>query len=315
MYRVEKPHGLMFHRFHAYGTRPKSQGSLSEKEFDQIIKGVNVERIITPEEWLYKVKSNTLQASDLCVTFDDGLRSQIRFALPILDKYGIKAFWFIFSSVFSGDVDLNEINNIFITSYFESFDKFYFEFESKSKISKDIFDSNKFTKYHRSLMMMFPFYSENDVKYRYVRNYVMDSSTFSSVMKNMMQNAGTSILEIANNVWLNNEDLTFLNNTGHCIGLHSYNHPFVLADLSVKDQQSEYVKNFEHISSQIQGKIECMSHPLNSYSEDTISILQDLGIICGFRSNMKKLTKMETKYIFNLQIPREDSSILRSSLT
>jgi hypothetical protein len=55
-----------------------------------------------------------------------------------------------------------------------------------------------------------------------------------------------------------------------------------------------------------------MSHPINSYSLDTISILDEMGIKCGFRSNM--LASNETSLIWpnNLEIPREDSSNLKA---
>ena len=36
MYQSDAAHGLMFHRFHASGSLPKSQGSLNEIEFDLI---------------------------------------------------------------------------------------------------------------------------------------------------------------------------------------------------------------------------------------------------------------------------------------
>jgi hypothetical protein len=59
-----------------------------------------------------------------------------------------------------------------------------------------------------------------------------------------------------------------------------------------------------------------MSHPLNSYSLDTISILDEMGINCGFRSNMlatndNNLIRSKSN---NLEIPREDSSNLKALL-
>ena len=86
----------MFHRFHASNLLPRSQGSLNEIEFDLILQNIGIKNILSPDEWMNKIKSNTLKSNDLCITFDDGLKSQYDIALPILDKYGLKAFWFVF---------------------------------------------------------------------------------------------------------------------------------------------------------------------------------------------------------------------------
>ena len=57
-----------------------------------------------------------------------------------------------------------------------------------------------------------------------------------------------------------------------------------------------------------------MSHPLNSYSLDTISILDEMGINCGFRSNMIVANDNNPIRLKNLEIPREDSSNLKALL-
>ncbi len=141
----------MFHRFHASNLLPRSQGSLNEIEFDLILQNVGIENILSPDEWIFKIKSNTLKSNDLCITFDDGLKSQYDIALPILDKYGLKAFWFVFSSVFHGQVDNNEIYNIFITSFYESFDDFFYEFIKFSSVSKKIFNKTDYLSFYKHL--------------------------------------------------------------------------------------------------------------------------------------------------------------------
>ena len=57
-----------------------------------------------------------------------------------------------------------------------------------------------------------------------------------------------------------------------------------------------------------------MSHPLNSYSIDTISILDEMGIQCGFRSNMITNEHPSILGSPDLEIPREDSSNLKAML-
>ena len=87
------PHGIMFHRFHKKKTL--GQGSLSANQLKKIIHFIGKKNINNPQEWIYKTEKKLLNKNDLCLTFDDGLKSQINVALPILEKYKIKAFFFI----------------------------------------------------------------------------------------------------------------------------------------------------------------------------------------------------------------------------
>ena len=302
----------MFHRFHQSNLFPKSQGSLDEIDFDLILQNVGVNNILSPDEWVFKLKSKTLKSNHLCITFDDGLKSQYDVALPILDKYDLKAFWFVFSSVFHGQVDKNEIYNIFITSFFESFDDFFNEFINFSSVSNGVFKSIDYLSFYKSMHLMFSFYSENDIKFRFIRNYLFSTPDYSAIMNGIIEAKGVSILDLSSNVWMNDDNLKNLNKDGHNIGLHSYSHPYIFSDLTIEEQKLEYSLNYKHIKSITNKRVECMSHPINSYSLDTISILDEMGIKCGFRSNM--LASNETSLIWpnNLEIPREDSSNLKA---
>ena len=304
----------MFHRFHASNLLPRSQGSLNEIEFDLILQNIGIKNILSPDEWMNKIKSNTLKSNDLCITFDDGLKSQYDIALPILDKYGLKAFWFVFSSVFHGKVDYNEIYNIFITSFFDSFDEFFYEFIKFSSISKKIFNKTDYLSFYKSMNSMFSFYSENDIKFRFIRNYFFSSSEYRATMNGIISAKGASVLELSSNVWMNDDNLKNLNKDRHNIGLHSYTHPYVFSDLTIDEQKLEYSLNYKHIKSITNKHVECMSHPLNSYSLDTISILDEMSINCGFRSNMIVTNDNNPIRLNNLEIPREDSSNLKALL-
>ena len=45
-------------------------------------------------------------------------------AYPVLRKFGISAFWFVFSSVFKGEINLLEIYKYFYNIHFPNFDAF-----------------------------------------------------------------------------------------------------------------------------------------------------------------------------------------------
>ena len=105
-------------------------------------------------------------------------------------------------------------------------------------------------------------------------------------MGSLLDSVWGDIRSINSVIWMKNDHLRELDRNGHYIGLHSNSHPKVLSDLDVEHQRTEYQENYKHIQSIINKPIECMSHPLNSYSRKTNIILKDLGVCCGFRSNL-----------------------------
>ncbi len=306
MHLSQFPHGLMFHRFHNQGSPPGGQGSITPSEFEEILYFVGIENILSPEEWLFKLTNSKLRNNDLCITFDDGLKCQYDVCLPILEKYNLRGFWFIFSSACEGKVRKFEIYNCFGTRYFSNIDEFFELFFSKCE--KNIlkkFSENKFKKYVHETLLSFPFYSINDLKFRFIRNEILSQEKFENIVDNIMEERGVSIAKISKNLWLSNSELKILSKKGHAIGLHSYDHPLQLSKLSYKEQFVQYRKNYMHIKTICDIEVVSMSHPLNSYNKDTLKVLRRLGIVCGFRSNMIPSNKKKINPSC-LEIARED---------
>jgi len=306
------PHGLMFHRAHKEKSTPCGQGSITDRAFESILHYVGLKNILSADEWLYKLKHNKLNAQDICITFDDGLKCQYEICLPILQKYNIKAFWFIYSSVFEKGLVKSEIYSYFAEKYFTDINKFFDTFFSNcGKTILEQLNEQKFEKYASAAQRLFPFYSTNDLRYRFIRNELLSQKKFESIIDKMMKDKRANIAKIAKNLWLTSLELKDLSARGHCVGLHSYTHPFKISKLSHKEQLSEYAKNYEHIKRICNKEIVAMSHPLNSYGKITLKILSNLGIVCGFRSNM--VPPDQKKINPNcLEIAREDPvNILR----
>ncbi len=313
-YRASFAHGLMFHRFHKEGQIPSGQGSITSKQLEAILEYVGPKNILSPEEWLTKLKENKLARHHLCLTFDDGLRSQFDVGLAVLEKYGFKAFWFVFSAVFEGKIVKSEVYHFFAARYFCRIDDFYADFFSRCpQTVLAQLKEKEFLRYLRQKKEIFPFYSLNDLRYRFVRNDLLSQTKFEALLDGMIKEKGTSIGSLARNLWMSNAQLKKLSTLGHCIGLHSYTHPFALAQLSVRKQKDQYRKNQEHLYRICGQDTVSVSHPLNSYNDETLKILQGMGIVCGFRSN---LTPPEGKKInpTNLELAREDATNILKAL-
>ena len=119
-YPKKVPHGIMFHHFHDE-RHYQGQGSISQQDFDDILQFVGLDRILEPHEWTKRLNEGRLVEGDLCISLDDGLLCQFDIALPVLEKYNLKAFWFIYSSVFEGDLGSKfEIYRVLRSKFFKN---------------------------------------------------------------------------------------------------------------------------------------------------------------------------------------------------
>lgn len=281
------PFGLMFHRFYNEKSVISGQGAITPFEFEKILLAFGVKNILSPDEWISRLKVNDLGGNKLCISFDDGLRCQYDICLPILEKYNLKAFWFIYSSVFEGRINKNEVYSHFATRYFKSTDDFFELFLSRCKKPKlTQLKGDRFKKYLWESKKISPFYSLNDLRFRFIRNELLPQKEFEGVLDKIMKDFEVNFLDIAHDLWLTNSQLSALAENGHNIGLHSYDHPVQFSSLPYKVQLRQYLENYNHLSKICKRKIISAAHPFNSYNKNSLKILSGIGILCAFRSNM-----------------------------
>ena len=302
-YPKKIPHGIMFHHFYNEA-HPWGQGAISADDLNDLLHYIGLERILPPLEWLKRLKENKLKNGDVCLTFDDALLCQTEIALPVLEKYGLKAFWFVYSGVFEGRLENLELYRFFRVKYFDNIDDFYQLFFKK--VSEFGIATEADPEVEKKMLADFPFYSANDVRFRFLRDKVLRKDNYEKIMDAILKDRGLNKKEMSKSLWMSNKDLKYLNDSGHVIGLHSYSHPTSLADLSFKEQFDEYKKNYSHIKRVTGQNPVAVAHPVNSYNKNTLKILRKLGVICGFRSNMFPKTKMGAINANAFEMARED---------
>jgi len=313
-------HGIMFHHFHDDKVHTKSQGSISEDQFIELINFIGRNNIIDAEEFLDKMKKDKLLNNHVCITFDDGIKSQIDIALPVLENFKIKCFFFVYSSMFMREPDKLEIYRYFRTNYFSSIDEFYeFFFD---KIHEDLmrfFMNNK--KLIESWTVKFPHYSLGDIKFRLVRDNLLQKEEYDEIMMQMIKEKNFPVDKYQSILFFSKEDIIKLNTLGHTIGLHSHTHPTNIKNFSYDNQELEYKKCKKIISNILtkpQSFIKSMSHPCGSYNKDTLDILKKLEIEIGFKQIMLIEKDKGMKKINNsiFEIARQDHTeiIKRMSL-
>ena len=303
-------HGIMFHHFHDEEIHKKSQGSISREDFYKIIKFIGRNNILDADIFFEKFKNNKLKANEVCLTFDDGIKSQVDVALPILEEFEIKSLFFVYTSIFEGKPDNLEVFRYFRTNFFNHIDDFYNNFyKVLDKDLRDFFKNNN--EKINSKKIKFPHYSINDIQFRLVRDVFLNKSQYEESMFLMMREKKFNYKDFYPRLFFDKYDLKKLDNLGHLVGLHSHNHPTLLENLNYDEQKYEYencLSSISNILDKQKNEIKYMSHPCGSYNVDTLKILNDLGIELGFKQIMTIESEKGMKKInnSNLEIARQD---------
>lgn len=294
-------HSIMFHHFHNDKHLP-AQGSLSSSDFCKMLDWLgNNFNLIGANEYLKRFEKSKLTNKDICLSFDDALLCQYDIAIPILEERGIDAFFFVYSSVFSGTPDNLEVFRYFRVNNFHDLEDFYRHFFKLVEIEYQEKLEQHHSQYQKlNYLNAFPFYTENDKYFRYLRDQVLGSRKYEQLMLNLMASKGFYPSEIIKDLWMSEDDLKEISKQGHLVGLHSYNHPTQMSKLSYQEQHEQYKKNLDHLNTVV-GEIVCMSHPCGDYNYDTLKILDEMGIRIGFRSSLS-----ETMTKGKFEIPRND---------
>jgi peptidoglycan/xylan/chitin deacetylase (PgdA/CDA1 family) len=278
--------GLMFHRFRHEGSNALLQGALSAAEFESILLQTGLENILSPVEWIEKSANGTLAPSHRCITFDDGLYSQFEIALPVLKRFNLQAFWFLYTCIWQGQPVKSEVYS-YAAAQLGGMDFLVEKFMARcpASLSEQLTGAD-FIEYENKIRQAAPFYSNSDIRYRYLRNQVDNRELFEATMDELLEEAGYPTDRMADRLWIDPSHAKSLASQGHMIGLHSHGHPYEISKLSNEEQKSQYRENYDLIFNATLQKPLAVAHPLNSYNEGTLEILKSMGILCGFRANV-----------------------------
>jgi peptidoglycan/xylan/chitin deacetylase (PgdA/CDA1 family) len=306
-------HGIMFHHFHGDG-HPPGQGSISADQLDAMIQWLGPGNILPAREWMQRAIHGGLRDGDLCITFDDNLRCQFDVALDVLRARGLTAFWFVYTSVMEGRLERLELYRKFRMTRFSSVDAFYdcfFKFLASGPWSDEAarglrgFDP-------RQYLAAFPFYTDGDRQFRFVRDEVLGAERYQDVMDTMIADSGVSLGDLVAGLWMDDKCVRQLHDQGHVVGLHSHTHPTRLERLDREGQRAEYAANIAYLTNLLGTTPTAMSHPCNSYNATTLEVLRELGVKLGFRANMTP--GFSGGPTGDLQHPRQDHANLLAEM-
>jgi peptidoglycan/xylan/chitin deacetylase (PgdA/CDA1 family) len=291
----------MFHHFHG-GHHPIVEGSISGQDLNNLIEYLkNENEIISAKAWYGRYLNGTLKDNTLCITFDDALKCQYDIAKPILDKHGLGAFWFIYTSPLEGKTENLEVYRYFKNTVYKNSDDFYDAFYTAADIVGFGNEVNAARKSDAAAdhFKEYSFYTLGDRIFRFVRDKVLGREKYYTAMEKMLEIANFNPLGLHDLLFMSPADVKKLHTQGHIIGLHSHTHPTDIGALPIEQQKEEYERNFKILHRITGEKPYTSSHPSNSYSRETIELLKNMGIKLSFRANMQFVAG-------NYTLPRED---------
>jgi len=297
--------GVMLHNF-IDARHAAVPGAITADQFRQIIARIGRENILGANEWLEEFRSTGRQPTKTVLTFDDALLSQYDVALPILREQGLDAFWFVYTAPLQGERPPLEVYRFFRSLAFDDFEGFFSGFLRACEAAGygDAIRAARADFVARRYLADYAFYSEHDRWFRYIRDVLLKEANYDVVMLRLMKDMDFSVDEIADSLWINDAQARALHEEGHILGLHSHTHPIRIEDGDYDMQKREYSANALHLQRIMDRPATVMAHPTNSYNDDTLSILRDMGVEVGFRAN----NVLDTYSV--LEIPRIDHTSL-----
>jgi len=281
--------GIMFHHFHGE-KHARSQGSISNIQLTKMIRYLKKNyNLLTAEEFLLKSNKKELNKSDICLTFDDGLKCQYDIAYPVLKKENIKAFFFIYSSIFDKKFNLMEVFRNFSNRCFKNIDSFYklfFFIFKKTNLKKFIQFKKKFKK---NYLKDYEFYSLNDRKYRFVRDIVLSKKEYETIVLKMMKKKKFNYKKKFKSLFMSKREIKSLIKNKNIVGLHSHNHFVNISKINSAIQKKDYMKNYNFLKKNFNIKPVAASYPFGRYNLETLNIMRKLKIQIAFLS--KKINK------------------------
>jgi len=299
--------GIMFHYFHDENNFLKSQGSISAKELEIILKKIrNKVQILSPTDFRDNLLSPKPEKAT-CITFDDGLLSQYKVAEPVLNSYGIKAFFFVYSNIWDErfETPCLEFFRDFRNSYKGGIKKYYDDFFIQAKKCLGCF--NKEIKIPVDYLSDCPFYSYEDKLYRFYRDILLSPDQYREILMLMLKSNEYNFEKNKNQLFMNLNQLLELISNGHEIGLHSSSHPTDMNRLDEELINAEYSNNYSFLEKRLKIKPFSASYPCGVFNYQTEKIMRNLNIQLAFASS---LSQYDFSEINALLLPREDHANL-----
>ncbi len=295
--------------FHAISPAcPERQHGVDSESFHGIVRLLESEfDIFSAKDFIETLIHYPRHVGGVAMSFDDGMKCHQEYAAPWLESLGLRGMFFIHTQPLTEGFDRLISVKEFIDSEFEDINDYYCEFNS----AVDLMRGRGFLSHLNvpaAFLGEYPFYTEQDKKYRYLRDMVLTDEEFDSAVEKVMSGHKKNLLDYCDRAyWMSVNDIKELHRRGHMIGLHTHTHPTNMTRLTYDEQLENYKKNKGILEEIIGERILIASYPCGRFDENTHRVMKVLGVSVAFGSSMNLPWG-------NLTVPRKDPAVIMQRL-
>ena len=207
------------------------------------------------------------------LTFDDGYKDHIDYVAPLLEKFGFDGAFFPVSDCIAKNqiLDVNKIHYILASA--ES-DELLLDILKKEMLDLG-YSANDWNDYWLSIDKTSRFDKENTIFFKRMLQRELPENQRQKILSNIFEKiVGRSEFDVANELYMSEDDLISLHKRGFTIGSHTASHRW-LNSLSMNEQVKEIEDSLSFLK-KIRGEVKdwIMCYPYGGYNEETLNILK-----------------------------------------
>jgi peptidoglycan/xylan/chitin deacetylase (PgdA/CDA1 family) len=258
---------LLFHRVLNHPD-PVFPGEVDLKRFDQICSSLKSWCNVLPlAEAVDKLRSASLPPRAACITFDDGYADNFKCALPVLEKHGLHATFFVATGFLDGGRMWNDtlIESIRTTKYAAI---------DLSDLGIGFLETRSVGEKREALAQLIPVIKHLEPDAR-------DDAVAALVTR-------CEATELPNDLMMTSDELCALRAAGMDIGAHTVNHP-ILASCDQATARNEISEGRSTLEDLLNERISLFAYPNGKlgtdYTPEHVNIVRELGFDAAVSTN------------------------------
>lgn len=270
---------LIFHRVHARED-PLFPEETDSTHFDEIMTWLSSWfRVLPLDEAVSRLKSGTLPARSVAITFDDGYADNFENALPILKKHGVSATFF----VATGFLDGGRMWNDTVIEAIRRCPDEALDIEDLGHFRLDSLAARR-----RAIEAII-----SRIKYLPIRERAEKAERIA-------EEAGVSL---PSDLMMTSEQIRQIHRSGMPIGVHTVAHPN-LVNLRLDEAREEIVKSRNFLENLLGARVGLFAYPNGKpgkdYSREHVNLTKELGFDAAFST----MHGCATRHSDLFQLPR-----------
>lgn len=238
-------------------------------------------------------KDNTRQEG-IILTFDDGLACHYHYVYPELKKRGLWGIFYVPTGIYIKQKLLDVHRTHVILAACD--EKLVFDKLQPRIKDSMLIDENR-TEFQQETYKM---QSDNDYTklIKRILNYYIDYQFREQILDDLVMDLNLQYLCQVDDFYINDEQMTEINESGMIIGSHSISHP-VMSKLSYAEQQQEIQQSFARLVPYIDSHWKTFCYPYggkHSYTNETIQLLEQEECLFSFDVCSRDVTVKDIMY-------------------